>query len=336
MPTEKELAMQRKQDELQQQQQAEANAVLATQPTSLARELTPKEQSMVRMTQALNPETKEEAPALEQTKPTYLADYTTDTDLWGIAKRQNKPLQDVFNDYQKWGRETGNNTDFLPMWTAAQKGDVSKSPQEIEKEQKKLKARERMESFGNFLTHLGNFIGTTAFGAPSQTLEPAKELTARQQAMRDRTEALRTAYNKSFFENYWKQRSQERANANQDRLERKYNLAVRQQEWKELSDQKKFDYNIEKLKIEEDYKDGLISIKEKELAIKRLDAYTRSRNASTAASREGRLANGTKTTVTKNENTPLGPKSSTTTTVKEFIGRSGSSSSKDERPVIDY
>lgn len=276
------------------------------------------------------------ATSVVQEKPVhaYLGDYANDRDFNAIAQRNNKSLMEVYADYQKWGNDTGNKTDFLPMWQSSQGKDITKTPQQIEEDEKKLKARERMESFGNFLAHLGNFIGTTAFGAPSQTLEPAKELTARQQAMRDRTEALRTAYNKSFFENYWKQRSEERANANQDRLERKYNLAVRQQEWKELSDQKKFDYNIEKLKIEEDYKDGLISLKEKELAIKRLDAYTRSRNASTAASREGRLSNGTKTTVTKEENTPLGPKSSTTTTVKEFIGRSGSS--KDERPKIDY
>lgn len=66
MPTNKELAMRRKQEELQQQQQAEANAALATQPASLGRELTPKEQSMANMTQMLNPETKVDAPIVDQ------------------------------------------------------------------------------------------------------------------------------------------------------------------------------------------------------------------------------------------------------------------------------
>ncbi len=152
------------------------------------------------------------ATSVVQEKPVheYFGDYANDRDFNAIAQRNNKSLMDVYADYQKWGNDTGNKTDFLPMWLSSQGKDITKTPQQIEEEEKKMKNKERMEMFGNFLRHLGNFIGTTAFGAPSQTIEPAKELTARQQAMRDRTEALRTAYNNNFFEAYNKQRAMDR------------------------------------------------------------------------------------------------------------------------------
>jgi hypothetical protein len=218
MPTEKELAMQRKQDELQQQQQAEANAVLATQPASLGRELTPKEQSMVNMTQALNPETKVEAPAVTDTplvteKPKYtpLYDWSSGLSMKDAYKQGKHDRDAIWMDREKWGRENDNPANFFEaMEMTPDDFDPKKTYTENVDDQKKAKARERMEMFGNFLRHLGNFIGTTAFGAPSQTLEPAKELTARQQAMRDRTEALRTAYNNNFFEAYNRQRAMDR------------------------------------------------------------------------------------------------------------------------------
>lgn len=315
-------------EEIQKRNAEEQAPVVTEQNTqTLNRPLTPKEEAMNRKAQELQAPATESIPAETQPAKTYLGDYANDKDLMGIAKKKNVPLQNVFLDYQQWGKDTGNHTDFLPMWVASQNTDITKTPEQIEKDKKKAERQEKWEKIGNFLSHLGNFVGAAGFGAPSQTLESAKELTARQQAMRDKTEALRTANNKSFFENYWKQRADERANANQDRLERRYDLAVRQQEWKELSDQNKFDYNMEKLKIEQDYKDNLISLREKELAIKKLDAYTRSRNASTSAARESRLAGGTETETNVSKQTPFGTEKTTTKKTTRPAGRSGNSSS---------
>ena len=263
-------------------------------------------------------------------KPEYLGDYSKDVDLVKIAKNANVPLQNVFADYQRWGNDTGNPTDFLRIWTAAQKGDITKTPQEIEAEEKKLRDQERLEKFANFLNHLGAFVGAAGWGGSVQGLEAPKDLTARQQALRDKTEALRTAYNKSYFENYWKQRADETKQQNQDRLERRYDLAVRQQEWKELSDQKKFDYNMEKLKIEQDYKEGLISLKQKELAIKTLDSYTRQMNARTA---DYKAHNPKGYVVKQTKQTPFGTQ---TTTTEKTYGNGSSSDTLTETSGNDW
>lgn len=292
MPTEKELAMQRKQDELQQQQQAEANAVLATQPASLARELTPKEQSMVRMTQALNPEVMTDTPSVtEKPKYTPLYDWSSGLSMKDAYKQGKHDRDVIWMDREKWGRENDNPANFFEaMEMTPDDFDPKKTYSENVDDQKKLKARERMESFGNFLAHLGNFIGTTAFGAPSQTLEPAKELTARQQAMRDRTEALRSGYNKNFFEAYNKQRAMDRQ-AELDKQNADYRnnqlkisnegLKLRQQaedrrvtEMWLNNDIKKRRLTLEKakLKLKEDIDRGRLTVAQGNLALRELQA----------------------------------------------------------------
>lgn len=334
MPTEKELAMQRKQDELQQQQQAEANAVLATQPTSLGRELTPKEQSMVRMTQALNPETNVEAPAVTDTplvteKPKYtpLYDWSSGLSMKDAYKQGKHDRDAIWMDREKWGRENDNPANFFEaMEMAPDDFDPKKTYTENVDDQKKAKARERMESFGNFLAHLGNFIGTTAFGAPSQTLEPAKELTARQQAMRDRTEALRTAYNNNFFEAYNKQRAMDRQ-AELDKQNYENKKAQLDIATEKLRDQQRrteiAEFNAQANK---DFKNASLELKQRALDIR--EAVTNGQlsvaqgRLALARLKEGRLAGGTEKTTTKNAD--LVTNTTTTTTVSKPAGRSGS------------
>ena len=280
------------------------------------------------------------SPEKTQEKPAYLADYSNDTNLWEIAKRNNKPLQDVFTDYQKWGKETGNNTDFLTIWNVAQKGDVTKTPEQIEKDAKKAERQEKFEKIGNFLSHLGNFIGAAAFGAPSQTLEPAQQLTARQQAVREKTEALRRAYNDRFFENYWKQRADERKaeqlendNRKQDRLDVQQRLLARKQDWLEKYQQGTLDLKSEKQDIDRQLAEGKISKMERDAAIAELNAQTRRITANTSAAREARLANGTETNTTVTKQTPFGKQ---TTTTKKSTRPASSSPKKPQRKKIDY
>lgn len=173
---------------------------------------------MVRMTQALNPETKVEAPAATDTplvteKPKYtpLYDWSSGMSMADAYKQGKHNRGDILRDRERWGKENDNPVNILEaMDMVPENYDPRKTYQENELEEKRRKRQENWEKIGNFLSHLGNFIGTTAFGAPSQTLEPAKELSARQQAMRDKTEALRTAYNNNFFEAYNKQRAMDR------------------------------------------------------------------------------------------------------------------------------
>ena len=298
---------------------------------------TPKEAGILQRQAEIQTEV---SPEKAQEKPAYFADYSNDTNLWEIAKRNNKPLQDVFTDYQKWGKETGNNTDFLTMWNVAQKGNVTKTPEQIEKDAKKAERQEKFEKIGNFLSHLGNFIGTAAFGAPSQTLEPAQQLTARQQAVREKTEALRRVYNDRFFENYWKQRADERKaeqlendNRKQDRLDVQQRLLARKQDWLEKYQQGTLDLKSEKQDIDRQLAEGKISKMERDAAIAELNAQTRRISANTSAAREARLANGTETDTTVTKQTPFGKQ---TTTTKKSTRPAGSFSKKPQRKKIDY
>lgn len=348
MPTDKELAMQRKQDELQQQQQAEANAVLATQPASLGRELTPKEQSMVNMTQALNPETKVEAPAVADTpsvteKPKYtpLYDWSSGLSMKDAYKQGKHDKYAIWMDREKWGRENDNPANFFEaMEMTPDDFDPKKTYTENVDDQKKQQRQERWEKIGNFLSHLGNFIGAAGFGAPSQTLEPAQQLTARQQAVREKTEALRRAYNDRFLENYWKQRADERKaeqlendNRKQDRLDVQQRLLARKQDWLEKYQQGTLDLKSEKLDIDRQLAEGKISKMEHDAAIAELNAQTRRISANTSAAREARLANGTETDTTVTKQTPFGKQ---TTTTKKSTRPASSSSKKPQRKKIDY
>lgn len=345
MPTDKELAMQRKQDELQQQQQAEANAVLATQPASLGRELTPKEQSMVNMTQALNPETKVKAPEVADTplvteKPKYtpLYDWSNGLSMKDAYKQGKHDRYAIWMDREKWGRENDNPANFFEaMEMTPDDFDPKKTYTENVDDQKKQQRQERWEKIGNFLSHLGNFIGAAGFGAPSQTLEPAQQLTARQQAVRENTEALRRAYNDRFFEQMSKQRAIERqaeldkhnSEINRKKMELQEERLKDQQRRTEIADfnaqaNKEFrnaslDLKSRALDIKEAVSNGQLSVAQGRLALQRL--------------KEGRLAGGTETSSTVTKQTPFGKQTTTTT---KTTRPAGISSKKPQRKKIDY
>ena len=352
MPTEKELAMQRKQDELQQQQQAEANAVLATQPASLARELTPKEQSMVNMTQALNPGTKVEAPAAADTpsvteKPKYtpLYDWSSGLSMKDAYKQGKHDRDAIWMDREKWGRENDNPANFFEaMDMAPDDFDPKKTYTENVDDQKKAKAQERLERFSNFLSHLGNFIGAAAFGAPSQTLEPAQQLTARQQAVREKTEALRRAYNDRFFEQMSKQRAIERQeqldrqkliveNRREDRKDKELQLRAEKNdaynkyiESQAAKNDEQAAYWKAKYQALEEGKSYDVALKEARIAQARAAARRSNILADNAA-------NGTETETTVTKKTPFGKQ---TTTTKKSTRPASSSSNKPQRKKIDY
>lgn len=119
--------------------------------------------------------------------------------------RQMKPY-DIMRDYQKNG--DGNWSVFMP-WLNTQ-GDGDKTVAANEALKKKAERQAKMEQWGNFLMHLGNFIGTVQ-GAPSQKIESAQELTDRQRKIREATDALRAKGYNQMMVNIYKDRQDKQA-----------------------------------------------------------------------------------------------------------------------------
>lgn len=115
-------------------------------------------------------------------------------------------------DHARWEKSQGRTPDYMRYTSWAMNKDLSKNPMQDEADRKREKRNAMWEQVGYALMNLGNFVGSAAWGAPSPEKAPdSVELTKRQQALRDKSDALRNAYNKNFFENYWKQRAQENA-----------------------------------------------------------------------------------------------------------------------------
>lgn len=119
--------------------------------------------------------------------------------------RQMKPY-DIMRDYQKNG--DGNWSAFMPWLNTLGDGDKTVAANEALK--KKAERKAKMEQWGNFLMHLGNFFGTVQ-GAPSQKIESAQELTDRQRKIREATEALRAKGYNQMMVNIWKDRQDKQA-----------------------------------------------------------------------------------------------------------------------------
>lgn len=119
--------------------------------------------------------------------------------------QQMKPY-DIMRDYQKNG--DGNWSVFLPWLNTL--GDGDKTVAANAALQKKAERQAKMEQWGNFLMHLGNFIGTTQ-GAPSQKIESAQELTDRQRKIREATDALRQKGYEQMMVNIYKDRQDKQA-----------------------------------------------------------------------------------------------------------------------------
>ncbi|WP_440485786.1 hypothetical protein [Segatella hominis] len=119
--------------------------------------------------------------------------------------RQMKPY-DIMRDFQKNG--DGNWSFFMPWLNTL--GDGDKTVADNEALKKKAERKAKMEQWGNFLMHLGNFIGTVQ-GAPSQKIESAQELTDRQRKIRESTESLRAKGYDQMMVNIWKDRQDKQA-----------------------------------------------------------------------------------------------------------------------------
>ncbi len=152
-----------------------------------------------------------EVQAAAEAQPEYLADWTGGTTFTNAINNGDHTIAEYMADYNKYAGANGvQPLDIFEMMNAIQARDVNKSVAQNQADEKKLARRERWQSIGNILAHLGNFVGTLV-GAPSQTIESGTELTKRQQVLRDKTMQERNAYNQNLLAQIWKDRADQRA-----------------------------------------------------------------------------------------------------------------------------
>lgn len=250
-------------------------------------------------------------------------------------KNSDASIQQVMEDNIRWANDNGQQFDISPYLGIMSRGqDITKSTQQNEIDEKKAARQEKWERLGNFLSHLGNFVGAAAFGAPSQKLESGTELTTRQKKLRDETLNQRNAYNKNYLENFWKQREQDYKN---NRLTQ-YQQSLDRQDAELYLKEKQFDAKMSleqrKLEIMKDYREGLLSQGAARIAIQRLNAETARMNANTSRTRESRMAGGTTTSTTVTKNTATGKETVTTEKTTKPAGSTGTT--KPQRTKVNY
>nr|WP_298672870.1 hypothetical protein [uncultured Prevotella sp.] len=140
--------------------------------------------------------TRTQAPA----QPQYYADWAKTPFLEGI-KGNNKTIAENISDYNKWAKDNHQDPlDIFDIEEAITGQDANKSYQDNEAAKKNLARKQKWEQIGNFLAHLGNFVGTLN-GAPNQPIESAEDLSKRQQALKERTEGLSKSGSGGMSEN---------------------------------------------------------------------------------------------------------------------------------------
>lgn len=116
-------------------------------------------------------------------------------------------IYDLIADHQKWANATGSPFKISDWFDLSKEQDINKTKEQNEQEAKKAADKEKFDQIGNFLSHLGNFIGTAGFGGLDIKPEDPVKFTERQRQLKEKAAALRNAYNKDFFDNYWKQQA---------------------------------------------------------------------------------------------------------------------------------
>ena len=128
-------------------------------------------------------------------------------------------------DYNRWAEANGKPKLDILEWNAAMHPDdeIGMSPEENEKARKRKQWEEAFEHAGNVMMTLGNFVGA-AMGAPApDNMVDPKQLTERQRKLREVSQAQRSAYRKSLFEQMWKQKAE-------DYNQKKMDLEARKQD----------------------------------------------------------------------------------------------------------
>ena len=139
----------------------------------------------------------------------------------GYDPASNMTKAAAIDSYNQWAAANGKTpADISEIFSFLKGQDPNKTQTEIEREEKKVKHSEDFEKVGNFLAHLGNFVGTIN-GSPSQEIEPAANLTKRQQTLRDKTMALRDKSVSDYLATYRQKMADQQASQRAKIEERK-------------------------------------------------------------------------------------------------------------------
>ena len=206
------------------------------------------------------------------------------------GEAKDVPIEQVLPDYLQYVQDNNLPEDYVSLFSTMRDRDISKSYAENEKNKKRQQMSDMWDGIGNVLISLGSFAGAAAGGPIPTNMKDPAELTDRQRALRDKTLAQRNAYNKDLFALMKQQKADEYNRRKIDLEERKQNrldeqqrLYYRKQDWLEKYQQGLLDDKAERRRIDEEYKKGTISLKEKNTAIAEFNAFTRRMNANRAA-----------------------------------------------------
>lgn len=231
---------------------------------------------------------------------------------WGLVasdknyrlKDHNYSYVDLRNNYNEWAKKNGypelSVYDFMAY---TQDKDISKSPEDNVKEERRKKWEDASEQLGYMLTNLGNFIGA-GLGAPEPTNAPdSVKLTERQQRLRDKTDSLRRAYNKDWLQAYTKQKAEERQ-AEVAKANAEYKASQAKATQQRADDNTRVsDSRIERYQAlnEQGQQRTEDNTRMTDSRIERYNVQNKvnQQNANTASAREGRLAKGTTKVTTK-------------------------------------
>lgn len=216
-------------------------------------------------------------------------------------------------------------------------------PVETPAEEKARKRRERSQAIvsaiGDGISALSNLYFTTQGSPnaynPTNALSP--QFAARRDAMRKERETNKKAYWNAYtqlmkqknaderdyrLQEYREQRLKAEAEK-EERLRNRLELDQMKQEWQQKYQQGLLDDKAERRRIEEWYKAGLISLKQRDLYIRELNAETARFRAETAAAGK---------TVERTETGPNGEKTIKTTTTPNR-GSSGGGGGETKKPL---
>lgn len=225
-----------------------------------------------------------------------------------VVRSSDRPKRAIIDDYVKWARATGNPINWYEINQVLGETNIDNNTHQDQVDEEKAARKAKFDALGTFFTHLGNAVGAAGWGGSVKLEDPVK-LSERQREIFEKTQALRRQRNKDMMEAYMKQYNtdrQARLDATKaenekrklDRLDEDQRLRVRKQDWLEKYQAGILDDKAERRRIDEDYKRGMISLKERNNQIAELRALAAQMNAATSRMRENRQAGGTVTTTT--------------------------------------
>lgn len=191
------------------------------------------------------------------------------------VKKSGLTIGEAMINYNQWAKENGKEPlDFGTVWAMFNENDPTKTVEDSEKAAKKAASQEKFERIGNFLSHLGNFIGTLQ-GAPSQQLESGVELSKRQQELKDKTLAQRKQGWQDIYSAYKQKKADELAAKNAEIKQQQ--LEMKEREVDAKIQKMKDDANLQQFKAETDreFKNASIELRYKVLEVRQALAEKR-------------------------------------------------------------